>query len=251
MTTNIYYNYSMLDGSLARNTSALYTFSQKYSVCEGYANLTAAMCQYAGIPCRKVTGFAIGTGVDEEASDVWGLYDRLYIKGKDLAAFKGGVASYANHAWNEAYVDGRWVIMDCTWGSNNDMHLMMGTQGQGLGTIKAPPTDKYFDISIADISETHVFWTDYSSDMRLTASGSNALGASLTLDDADYAKGRKAVFASYDKNGKMLECGLSEISGKSLGQVFGRMGEISSIKLFVSNSSFKPVAEIYRGSTGS
>jgi transglutaminase/protease-like cytokinesis protein 3 len=52
-----------------------------------------------------------------------------------------------NHVWNEAYVDGRWVIVDTTWDSANkyengnfyDGHMSM----------------LFFDVSVPFLSNTH------------------------------------------------------------------------------------------------
>lgn len=55
-----------------------------------------------------------------------------------------------NHAWSEAYVDNRWVIIDTTWDSNN----LYNEKGKFQ---TKPSSDKYFDIAIKDISITHKY----------------------------------------------------------------------------------------------
>jgi len=68
------------------------------SVCQGYAELTNVLIRMAGIPCRVVSGYAIW--VDSQS---WETVNHVG----------------SNHAWNEAFVDGRWVIIDTTWDSGN------------------------------------------------------------------------------------------------------------------------------------
>ena len=171
VTENIYYNYGMLDGTVTRRTSALDTYYQRSSVCEGYANLTAALCVAADIPCRVVTGFAAGIDTQNATEQVWTLY-KSYLNGsKTLSAFRNSVSPYANHAWNEAFVDGRWVILDTTWGSNNDYYPASG------GVIRGAHTDLYFDPDLETFSESHLFWTDYSLKTSTVAGDVNADGS--------------------------------------------------------------------------
>ncbi|XP_052543268.1 kyphoscoliosis peptidase isoform X1 [Tympanuchus pallidicinctus] len=65
------------------------------SVCEGYAGLFQQMCSFAGIQCMKLSGYSKGYG---------------YKIGQ---TFQGN----SDHAWNAVYLDGRWHLLDSTWGS--------------------------------------------------------------------------------------------------------------------------------------
>ncbi|NXK46929.1 KY peptidase, partial [Chauna torquata] len=65
------------------------------SVCEGYAGLFQQMCSIAGIQCMKLSGYSKGHG---------------YKIGQ---TFKGD----SDHAWNAVYLEGRWHLLDSTWGS--------------------------------------------------------------------------------------------------------------------------------------
>ncbi|KFP82691.1 Kyphoscoliosis peptidase, partial [Acanthisitta chloris] len=67
------------------------------SVCEGYAVLFEQMCSIAGIQCKKLSGHAKGYG---------------YKIGK---TFTGD----SDHAWNAVYLEGRWHLLDSTWGSGS------------------------------------------------------------------------------------------------------------------------------------
>ncbi|XP_054691000.1 kyphoscoliosis peptidase [Grus americana] len=65
------------------------------SICEGYAGLFEHMCSIAGIQCMKLSGYSKGYG---------------YKMGQ---TFTGD----SDHAWNAVYLDGRWHLLDSTWGS--------------------------------------------------------------------------------------------------------------------------------------
>ena len=95
---NIQYDYGRLYGysSLPNYTAPADVLEHKYAVCEGFANLLCAMIRSQGIP-------AIVTS----------CYGQDDFGGKDLATVSG-----SNHVYTEAYVNGRWVLMDATWGYN-------------------------------------------------------------------------------------------------------------------------------------
>ena len=130
---NIYYDW---DSYLSKNytgidTSALGTLHSKRSVCDGYSNLTAALLRAAGVPAKKISGFALGV-----SSDYWpGNYD----PNKDT-----------NHAWNEFWANGRWVILDTTWDSDNVWRNGGIEKNTGLRGYH------YFDINVGLLSADHV-----------------------------------------------------------------------------------------------
>ncbi|XP_054022149.1 kyphoscoliosis peptidase [Dryobates pubescens] len=66
-------------------------------ICEGYAGLFEHMCSLAGIQCMKLFGYSKGNG---------------YRTGQ---TFTGD----SDHAWNAVYLDGRWHLLDSTWGSGS------------------------------------------------------------------------------------------------------------------------------------
>jgi hypothetical protein len=68
---------------------AVSTLKSRKAVCEGYANLTAALNRAVGIFSKKVQGEVI-------------FGDQ---------AWTGRI----NHAWNEMLVNGVWIIQDTTW----------------------------------------------------------------------------------------------------------------------------------------
>lgn len=129
-----------------KDFSAKGTLKTKLSVCAGYANLTAALARSAGIPCKVVTGFADGRPTANLFHELFSLY-KNYLNTRDEKIFS---EIRSNHAWNEAYVNGRWVILDTTWDSNNEY-----LDGE---TKKSKSSDKYFDIDLKIFSETHAYW---------------------------------------------------------------------------------------------
>lgn len=77
-------------------------------VCQGYANLTRDLCRAVGIPCKVVSGYALGVGAES-------YWTEAILNSNE-----------SNHAWNEAYIDGRWVILDTTWDSQNEYENGVG-----------------------------------------------------------------------------------------------------------------------------
>ncbi|MDE6275019.1 MAG: hypothetical protein K2M75_00615 [Clostridia bacterium] len=61
------------------------------AVCNGYAKAVSLLCGIEGIRCYKIKG-ASGSG-----SGIWP--NRVYPQ----------------HAWNKAYIDGSWYVIDSTW----------------------------------------------------------------------------------------------------------------------------------------
>ncbi|MCL1806505.1 MAG: leucine-rich repeat protein, partial [Oscillospiraceae bacterium] len=118
---NIYYDYDYYEG---RNdyvyTASIEVLEHKRTICDGYTRLTVALIRAAGIPAR-------------------------YVRGEAGYAFEG-------HAWAEAYVDGRWIILESTWESDK-------TYRYGVFGERETYRDRgyYFDISVEDLSEDHVY----------------------------------------------------------------------------------------------
>jgi transglutaminase-like putative cysteine protease len=73
--------------------SALGVLKIKTSICSGYANLVAALNRAVGIRTKVIGGKVIWLSTGE----TW-------------AKSKG-----SDHAWNETYIDGKWIIQDATW----------------------------------------------------------------------------------------------------------------------------------------
>jgi hypothetical protein len=66
----------------------------KKAVCQGYSELFEALCKEAGIPAYVIPGYSKGYGY-----------------------FPGAKFTDENHAWNAVKVDGKWELLDVTWGA--------------------------------------------------------------------------------------------------------------------------------------
>jgi len=75
---------------------ALGVLHARKSVCQGYADLSAALLRAADVKTKVIHGIATWEPMPED--------------------IKKNPQNYSsNHAWNEAYADGRWVVFDATW----------------------------------------------------------------------------------------------------------------------------------------
>ena len=117
MQKNISYDHSYVNGR--KNTVTLApedVIDSRLTVCEGYSRLTRALLQAQGIPALLVSGLS-----DGDTDGNW-----------------------VGHVWNEAFIDGRWVIMDTTWSRGWTSNTSWVAQ------------PKYFDMSIANFAEDHL-----------------------------------------------------------------------------------------------
>lgn len=106
--------------------SALDTLSRGYAVCRGYANLTAALLRASGIPAKYVIGL---------------LSERSFTE--------NDITAVSNHAWTEALIGGRWIIIDSASDSGN--RWQNGRRTVSWGMIDR----KYFNISLQEFSRDH------------------------------------------------------------------------------------------------
>ena len=115
--------------------TAYEAFKNNKCVCQGFANLTVAMCRAIGIPCFAVSAFVKPNNKQWEE-----LGDESSQCSKHQIAI----------AWANCY--DRWVIMDPTW--DNDQYYDANGYGarHGSGLLY-----KYFDITTEFISYTHRF----------------------------------------------------------------------------------------------
>lgn len=145
---NIYYDRLCFEGYFKDTTITAEDVSvSKYSVCEGYANLLAALCRSANIPCKAVVGYAIGSAYNA-------IWTEANVSG-----------TQTNHKWNEAFVDGRWIMLDVTWDSPNTFldkkrlfqEFYKGQYGEGVSewNVDGEVTYEYFDCSVEKMSELH------------------------------------------------------------------------------------------------
>ena len=68
--------------------------SRRSAVCAGYSSLYAELCKRMGLSVEVVRGYAKGYGYSPGA---------LFVD--------------TNHDWNAVLIDGKWQLVDCTWGA--------------------------------------------------------------------------------------------------------------------------------------
>lgn len=127
------YMYYDVDALNADETPAYYAndvVKSGRAVCLGFATLYASLCRAVDIPCNVVSGYALGIDEDTEWTDANVNSDEQ------------------NHAWNEVYVDGRWVIVDTTWDCTNKIEKGEAKQGSGISHL-------YFDANLQYFSLNH------------------------------------------------------------------------------------------------
>lgn len=103
--------------------SASDVLEQRRGVCEAIANVTQSLFLAAEIPCVKVWGVAIAPEEDWKTAEI------------DL--------SRVNHTWNEYYIAGQWIPVDCTmdmgnWYENGVCHAAPWTRA-----YLAPPRELF------------------------------------------------------------------------------------------------------------
>ena len=128
---NLWYDVDAASNERRPAESALATLNSRRAVCEGYANLTAALLRAVNIPAKTVIGYAL----DASQTEGWTEYSLS--------------DDNANHSWNEAYIDGRWIIMDATWNSRNEFSGGSHVRNGGLYSYR------YFDATIEAFSIDH------------------------------------------------------------------------------------------------
>jgi hypothetical protein len=91
---NIDYDVEAYFSGVKGKTDAGGTFETGKSVCEGYSDLYAQIARGLGLEVQSISGWAKAYG---------------YVKGESFGS--------VNHAWNAVKVDGRWRLLDTTWGA--------------------------------------------------------------------------------------------------------------------------------------
>lgn len=100
VSTNIYYDRpAVRQGEPPSCTSLEYMLNNRSSICGGYANMTAALCNAQGIRCISIVGKALIDG-------------QTYL----TSSLEGSL-----HEWNVVEIDGRQIIVDVGWMSLNNL----------------------------------------------------------------------------------------------------------------------------------
>ncbi len=80
-----------------KHQTAQQALSARVATCEGFSNLFEDLAKHAGVPVVTVIGY---------------VKDALHQKGEGFAK--------TNHAWNLVQLNGRWLLIDSTWGAGFD-----------------------------------------------------------------------------------------------------------------------------------
>lgn len=128
---NLYYDSDMAKKKEIPVESAADVIVSGKGVCSGFANVYAALCRSVNLPCVVVTGYAVGSELFEQEWNEENIATKI-----------------PNHAWNEVYADGRWVIVDTTW--DNDNYCLNGTAEESINISRL-----YFDANLKAFSANH------------------------------------------------------------------------------------------------
>lgn len=97
ITDRMQYDTDSFRSGKQKNQTAQQALSSKIATCDGFSNLFEELAKHAGVPVVTVIGFA-----------------------KDALHQKGEGFTETNHAWNLAQINGRWWLIDSTWGAGFD-----------------------------------------------------------------------------------------------------------------------------------
>ena len=99
VTHNIAYDADAFFSRRFRNQRATpdSVLNTRKGVCDGYSRIYEGLARAAGLEVVRVTGYAKGYGYE--------LGDRI--------------PEGSNHAWNAVKVEGRWILLDSTWGAGS------------------------------------------------------------------------------------------------------------------------------------
>ena len=205
---------------------AFETYKRRYGVCEDYSMLYTAFCRSVGLTCRGVGGNAYCHNqelLDKKyfttLIDICCDYLASEIHDGYLINEHTGVGGQA-HAWNEVWVDDRWVIVDCTWGD--------------------------FDLTIEELSETRILYNAREADMSVSLSAYPVVTVKLTEMDESAKSAGTHLLALYDENGRFIA--VQVVSDEDLDPlVVTADPETRFAKLFTVDAQMAPAAELYLG----
>ena len=133
ITQNLYYDWDGVNSGNLSKGDPYSAYQTRITVCEGYATLFAELLNAVGIPCVALHGASI--------------QDPLGIRRDEASSWNAAQYDEIDHAWNAAYVNGKWLYYDTTWDCGNqkrDGKLLVGRA-----------TTDYYAISADDISANH------------------------------------------------------------------------------------------------
>lgn len=127
VSDNLYYDFDAFYSSVTTETLSLQsTLSLHRSVCGGYANLYAALCQSQGIECYIAQGNVVQNyrTFDEDDED-------------------------PSHEWNLVNIDGRYIWVDTLWNGSDNIYIN-GEYSAGSSSLR------YFDPTEEALSQNHM-----------------------------------------------------------------------------------------------
>ena len=117
VTENLYYDYDAYYDPDLRTINTATVLDQRRGVCAGYAALLRDLILAQGIPAIYCSNLS-----------------------RNSSSYALTASGGESHAHTEAYVNGRWIVMDATWDSNNEYR-------GGSYQTESPNGFYYFDIT--------------------------------------------------------------------------------------------------------
>ena len=122
------YPYTLHPGATPRKEDYVNYFLQttRKGLCANYATAGTLILRYLGIPARYIEGYVIDYTdvVDSEILDESSFRYEDYFRGESelgrTAVVQVNVTDNAAHAWIEAFMDGRWQVVELTPPSGED-----------------------------------------------------------------------------------------------------------------------------------
>jgi transglutaminase/protease-like cytokinesis protein 3 len=113
----------------ANEMTAEKVLRRRIAVCDGYAKLFKTLCDYAGIRCEIITGYA-------------------------KCSMERGGKFRTNHSWNAVMIDSSWRLLDVTWASGYVSYANEFVQHTDESYFLTPP-----DQFILDHYPENLSWT--------------------------------------------------------------------------------------------
>ena len=153
VASNIWYDMELVNAIENGGKSELYDIAKENSVrdailsmlehkrgsCSWYALLTVSLLRAAGIPANAIVGYT-NSGSNVSLNE---YLDFMESTGKQSI-----------HEWCEAYVNGKWIIIDPTWDTLN-------IYDNGRYSPQRNCVEDYFDISLRKVSQDHILTMRY------------------------------------------------------------------------------------------
>lgn len=95
VTDRIAYDFKSFSNKTSSNADPESVLRLRLAVCAGYSALFERLARESGLEAVTIVGYAKGIG---------------YLAGSSMVA--------PNHAWNAVKLDGKWQLIDTTWGSS-------------------------------------------------------------------------------------------------------------------------------------